>query len=185
MSKNMLHVRTIVIGTVVSTLLLFRVAAYGKDNKIIPEALLEIAEQNNCKQVSDYYEGKPGVVKPPYLYGYISGPEENSAVFWCEKRSARGKSYTLMFILRNILSYKDEESELTTCPDIEGEFVPGGLSVYRDRKMTLEGFVSVHNPKVRAPQNLRFSHNGIEIDYGGTSTLLYCHKGKWFYLNLD
>ena len=80
-------------------MLLFQVGAYGKDNKIMPEALVEIAEQSQCEQVSDYYEGKPGVVKPPYLYSYISGPEENGAVFWCEKKSAGRRSYTLMFLL--------------------------------------------------------------------------------------
>jgi len=51
--------------------------------------------------------------------------------------------------------------------------------------MTLKGFVAVDNPKVEAPKNVRFSHNGIMIEYGGTSILLYCHKGKWFYTSYD
>jgi len=45
--------------------------------KIMPDELLKIAEKCGCEQVDNFYN-RPGMIGPPYVYGFLSGEEENS-----------------------------------------------------------------------------------------------------------
>ena len=158
--------------------------AYAEIN-IMPTELVEFAALNDCQQVSDFYEKHPGTVNPPFVYGYVPNSGENtvefwnSAVFWC-KSIAGKKPYVLMF------KFKNSEHELTKCPfRIEFDDVPGGLSIHKDRKTTLKGFVYQDNAKRSVGQQLPFSHNAIRIYYDGVETLVYCHKGEWLIRSRD
>jgi hypothetical protein len=138
--------------------------------KIMPSELLEYAEWNGCSQVSDFYEKRPGPVNPPFVYGYLEGSEEDSAVFWCETKNA----YFLMF------KFKKSEHELAKCPyKIEWDGHVGGLSLYRDKNATLKDFVYLKDAKRKVLENVRLSHNAIRSYYDGLEHLLYCYKGEW------
>lgn len=154
--------------------------------KIMPDELVEFAERNSCSQLLDFFEKNPGPVNPPYVYGYASKLGESSpvfwdsAAFWCGGKESGKEKYYLMF------KFKDSSHELAKCPyKIEwGGYPQGGLSIYKDRKTTLEGFVYLENEGRSVPENVRLTHNGILIS-SGVEALLYCHKGKWLIRTRD
>ena len=151
-------------------------SAYGQAN-IMPQELVEFAKSNKCTQVSDFFENAPGARNPPYVYGYLPGDEENSAVFWCKNTGSASHPYSLMFVRRDA---EIELRKLEECPfRIEWDNPPRGLSVYKDRKTTLQGFVYLRDPKKKVPQNVQLSHNAIMSYYDGVSELFYCHNGEW------
>jgi hypothetical protein len=145
--------------------------------KIIPAELVKFAEIINCSHISDFYE-RPGPVNPPFVYGYLPGNEEDSIVFWCKNTESSKHPYSLVFLVR------DSEGELRQLPEcpfrIEWDNPPRGLSVYKDRRTTLKGFINVRNPNEKVPEAVRLSHNAIMSYYDGVSELFYCHKGAWF-----
>jgi len=158
----------------------------GAEVKIIPDELVEFAQRNKCSQVLDFFEINKGPISPPYVYGYASQGEEesadfwDSAVFWCKSTEQVKKPYVLMF------KFKSSEHELAKCPfRIESENFPGGLSVYRNRKTTLEGFVFLGNPKKKPTKNNRLSHNAVKVEADGVAALFYCHDGEWLVRSRD
>ena len=48
----------------------------------LPQDLEALAELMDCGPVPGFFD-RPGMVEPPYLYGYVPGWKGNSAVFWC------------------------------------------------------------------------------------------------------
>ena len=168
--------RTILLATVAILASMTCESAYS-ETAIMPQELIEFAEKNNCTQLADFFDRRPGPVNPPYVYGYLPGDEENSAVFWCKNTGSASHPYSLMFM------HRDSEMELRKlkeCPfRIEWDNPPRGLSVYKNRRTTLEGFVYLDDPKRKVPENVRLSHNGISSYYDGVTELFYCHQGKW------
>ncbi len=61
----------------------------------LPLDLSEVAKKHNCKEIANFLN-LPGMIEPPYVYGYLNGEKENSAVFWCEDNRSDKKS--LLFI---------------------------------------------------------------------------------------
>lgn len=156
-------------------ILIFRVnIGVAKDeNLIMPEELLEIAKENSCTQVDDFYKGKPGMVKPPFVYSYTAGSEEDSAVFWCQKIENNKKYNYLLFMFK-------KPNELAACAKkVEWKNPPRGLSLYKDSNTTLETFVYINNPKKKGPKNERLKHNAILSEYDGVEELFYCYEGEW------
>lgn len=164
---------SIVIGF--GSALIFGFGSIGySETKIMPQELVEVASENKCSQISDFYENRAGPVNPPYVYGYLPGDEEDSAVFWCLDEKALHNPYVLIFV------YKRTDDELTKCPNrIEWNNPPRGLSVYRDRKTTLKGFVYLNDPKRKVPENRTLSNNAIRSYYDGVEEIFYCYKGEW------
>lgn len=139
----------------------------------LPKELLEIAKKKGCEEVSGFYN-RPGMIKPPYVYGYLPCGEENSAAFWCEKKEKAGKRFYLM-IMR-----KANKCEELKCPDmIEWHNFPKGLSIYKDTNTTLEYFYYVNDPTRHPPKTETLKHNAILSEYDGVEELFYCHEGKW------
>jgi len=140
---------------------------------LMPEDLVEFAEKNGCGQIDDFYKNRPGMLKPPYAYGYFSGPEENSAVFWCQKKERDKRSFFLLTM------FEDKQHELARCPvKIEWNNYPGGLSIYTDRQTTLEGFVYLKDPKKKLAKG-NLTNNAIRSEYDGVEIIFYCYKGEW------
>lgn len=153
------------------------------ETAIMPQELIEFAEKNNCTQLSDFFDSRPGRVNPPYVYGYLPGDEENSAVFWCKNTEPSKHPFSLSFVVRDS---EGELRQLSECPfKIEWDNPPRGLSVYKNRRTTLKGFVYLDNPKRKVPENVRLSHNGIRSYYDGIEALFYCHEGKWLVSQSD
>lgn len=153
-------------------------AAQGRETLVMPQELVEHAQQNGCRQVADFFE-RPAMVNPPYAYGYLPGSPENSAVYWCEKGRQEPKderTYVLMFM------FKGERPAWARCPAriIEWRNYPAGLSFLRDRTLTLEHFESVEQPKRRGSKAVRLQHPAIRNEYDGLEEIFYCHDGRWF-----
>ena len=141
---------------------------------VMPTELVEIAARNGCAQLSDFFEARPGPVNPPYVYGYLPGHEENSAVFWCKNLRSEEPPYSLIVVA------KDPEPELAKCPSrIPWPNPPGGLSIFKNRKATLDGFVYLSDPKRKVPKGIKMAHNAIRSYYDGVGELFYCYKGEW------
>lgn len=139
----------------------------------IPKELLEIAKVNACNEVVDFFN-RPGMVKPPYVYGYLPGAEENSAVFWCEKEKSGSRSFFLIFMTKG-----DNQGRLK-CPEkIEWHNFPGGLVISKKVNETLKGFQYLKDSLKRLPENDEFSGNAILSEYDGVEALFYCYKGEW------
>lgn len=153
------------------------VASVHGEGNIMPGELVEFAQENNCSQLSDFYDKHyGGPVNPPYVYGYGGRQVGNSfnAVFWCRKSKSPTEAYFLLFMFK----YSPPD-ELSSCPDIIEWPTPGGLSIYRNRTETLKGFRYLKNPKKKAPEHVRLSHDAILSEEDGTEHLFYCHKGEW------
>jgi hypothetical protein len=66
------------------------------DTLVMPRELVDFAHANGCTPIDNFFE-RPGMVNPPYVYGWLSGDQEKSAVFWCKRAEKNDKPYILMF----------------------------------------------------------------------------------------
>jgi len=140
---------------------------------IMPDELIAYTAENGCQQVADFFK-RSGMVNPPYAYGYLSGPREDSAALWCQSGQGDERKFLLLVMTTKRVA------ELAKCPTkIEWRNYPGGLSIYKDRRTTLDAFVYVADPQRRAPTNVKLSGNGILSEYDGVEALFYCHEGAW------
>jgi len=148
---------------------------------IMPDDLVKYAENKGCSQIEDFFN-RPGPLNPPYTYGYVPGPKENSAVFWCQT----GKGETRQFFLVVMLK-EGEKHELAKCPSkIEWRSgYPGGLEIYKNERETLKGFASLSAPKKKLPSKATLRNNAISSEYDGIQNILYCYKGEWVILKRD
>ncbi len=144
------------------------------ETPVMPQALVEHARAHGCRPVADF-DTRPGAVGQPFVYGYVPGPEEASAAYWCERGPRERPAFRLM------LMFRDGRHELARCPrHIEwGERI-GGLSIQGADTMTLDGFVPLDHRARRPPKGTRLRHPAIRSEYGGAGALFYCHEGSWF-----
>ncbi|MGH7165268.1 MAG: hypothetical protein ACREIS_07070 [Nitrospiraceae bacterium] len=168
-SSQVLMMRTLV--TSVAVLIVSQSIGYA-EVKIMPGELVEFAELNGCSQLSDFYEMNYGPVGPPYVYGYLGESSQNAA-FWCKSVRSHKVTYFLIFM------FKYMPRPFNECPDKVQWHRPAGLSVYRDKRATLKDFVYLDDPKRKAPQNVRLSHDAIMSEFDGMEDLFYCYEDKW------
>jgi len=122
-------------------------------------------------QVNDFYD-RPGMVESSFVYGYLSGLKENSAVFWCQDN--KKERYYLLVAVR------DDRSGLMSCTDmIPWTNYPGGLSIVNDKSISLDEFYYIDTPQERGPKEVKLTHNAILSYYDGVENLFYSHDGKW------
>jgi hypothetical protein len=141
---------------------------------VMPRDLVEYARAKDCEQVLDFYD-RPGAVRPPYVYGYLPGRPNRSAVFWCQ--TGQGADRKFWLVTKRDRAIKDYD-----CPDIvEWPRYPGGLSIEHAGFAAGE-FVYLSEwdqPKRVIPRNIRLSGNGIQSEYDGLESLFYCYRGEW------
>jgi len=146
----------------------------GSDCYLLPEDLLKIAHEKGFYQIKDFYKNRPGMLNPPYVYGYFPGPKENSAVFWCENKENTQRRFFLVIVS------KDEIKKSLNCDDIiEWPNYPGGLTILQDTNIPLDGFVYLDDPKRNGPENTYLTHNAILSEYDGVEVIFYCLNGEW------
>lgn len=162
----------------VLTILLATPYANGQGGvNVMPTELVEIAGQNGCVQLSDFFDGRPGPVNPPYAYGYLPGHEEDSAVFWCKNVKSGEVPYSLIVVMRDS---EHKLAKLAECPHrVPWHNPPGGLSIYKNRQTTLDGFIYLSDPKRKVPKKTKMTYNAIRSYYDGVAELFYCYKGEW------
>jgi len=144
---------------------------------VLPDELLNLADESGYSQVAGYYENRPGMVEPPYVYGYLPGYKQDSAAFWCVRDDG---AYILKFM------YKEKPDKGCDCPDeIVWHNPPKGLSIYKDESVTLDRFVYIDNPKEHGPEGVHLKHNAISSEYDGVAQIFYCHEGRWMVMMID
>ena len=138
----------------------------------MPHELVQFASAKGCSQVDDFF-ARPGMVNPPFVYGYAQGDEEDSAVFWCEKRVSGKRGYVLQ------LMYRKGPQELRCEWHIEWSSFPGGLSLVRNPQLPSDSFVYLDDRKSSPKQGTRLTGTAILSTYDGASTWFYCYQGRW------
>lgn len=158
---------------IILILLAFCSVVYAESTvKIMPDELLKIAAKCNCEQVDDFYN-RPGMIGPPYVYGFLQGEQENSAVFWCREKNTT-KRYLLVLASRKSF-FDDWTYEII----IKTENPPRGLSIFKNCKISLDKFSYISRPKKRGPKDILPSSNVILSTYDGVSEYYYNHEGSW------
>lgn len=148
--------------------------AAGAETPVMPPELLEHAHAHDCREVADFYE-RPGVVGRPFAYGYVPGPAQESAAYWCERGPREHPAFRLM------LMFKDARHELARCAHhVEWGDRIGGLSIQDDDTATLDGFVPLDHRVRRPPAGTRLRHPAIRSAHEGAGAVFYCHEGRWF-----
>ncbi len=143
---------------------------------LIPEELHEFAKENGCSPIEDFYE-RPGMVGPPYVYGYLPGPQKESAVLWCQRGEKDERTFYLLFM------FESTQHELAKCPHkIEWKnSYPLGLSVYKNPETDLGEFVYHTDPQRKGPED-KMTNNAILSGDSAGNILFCCHKGEWLVL---
>jgi hypothetical protein len=143
------------------------------ENGSLPQELLEIAKKNGFREVTGFYD-RPGMINPPYTYGYLTCDKEDSAAFWCENQQKGKTIYYLMIMV------KENKCGKLKCSDkIEWHNYPKGLSIYKSRDGTLENFFYLSDPKRKPPKTEKIKHDAILSEYDGVEELFYCYEGEW------
>ena len=148
------------------------------DTIVMPRELVDFAHANGWSPIDNFFE-RPGMVNPPYVYGWLSGDQENSAVFWGKKAEKNDKPYILMFKAR-------DPKQLAGCPTIvEWWNPPGGLSIETRHHLALSPFHYVTAPKRTRPKSVVTNAKVIVNYYDGLTDVFYCHKGQWLVANSE
>jgi len=151
---------------------------------VMPRELADFARANGCTPIDKFFD-RPGMVNPPYVYGWLPGSDEDSAVFWCKKTEKTDKPYNLMFTVRDLKSHElrpPDPEQLAGCPAlIEYWNAPGGLSFETRRNLELRHFHNVTDPRPRpgGPTNVVANARVIVDSYDGVGTTFYCYAGQW------
>ncbi|HEY8368753.1 MAG TPA: hypothetical protein VIM86_05490 [Thermodesulfobacteriota bacterium] len=144
------------------------------DDAALPQDLVEHARLHGCREVTDF-EGREGVIGRPFVYGYVPGPAEQSAAYWCETGPRERPAFRL------VLMIKDRRHELARCADhIEWGDRIGGLSIEVDDAATLDGFVPLDHRARRPAKGTRRRHPAIRSEHETAGAVFYCHEGVWF-----
>jgi hypothetical protein len=170
-------------GTVaVATMVVLWAAPVLAETLIMPRELVEHARQNGCDQVADFFD-RVGTVGPPYVYGYLPGPEDGSAVLWCQRRVAGRRQFFLLIMTRN---ESQGVFDAARCPRrIEWTSgYPGGLAIIQSEAF-LQEFRYLDAPGRPGPKGVRAAGPAIRTEFDGTGSLLYCHKGRWLLSKWD
>lgn len=156
----------------VLSLLLLQVAQ--AQAPLIPEELHEFAKENGCSPIEDFYEDTWNVGHP-YVYGYLPGPKEESAVLWCRGLEEGKEKLFLLFMFENT------QHELAKCPhkiEWKYSYPPLGLSVYNNQETDLGEFVYLADRQRKGPED-KMTNNAILNGDDGGSNLFYCYEGEW------
>ena len=155
-------------------------SAQERDVNIMPRQLVELGQKHGCQQVNDFF-AVDGMINPPYVYGYLPGPKEKSAAFWCQVDEKGERRFLLM-----IMAKEEPPQELARCPrQIPSLNRPKGLDLYRNPSESLEKFVYVDAPTRTGPKNVKLTHNAIRSEYDGVGSIFYCYGGRWLVRQQD
>ena len=119
------------------------------------------------------------MVNPPFVYGWLSGPTEDSAVFWCKKKEGGSeKPYKLIFKVR-------DSRQLEGCPAVVEWAYPRGLSIETRRNLALGDFHYVADPHRTGPTSTIGSARVVVSEYDGLMDIFYCYKGEWLVASFE
>jgi len=147
-------------------------SALAADNYVMPQELVEKARASDCEQVKDFYK-RPGLVGPPYAFWSTADGDEAGVAFWCQKE--RGEALEYMLLIEN----RTKHSPFWGCAStIRTKNYPGGLAVRPEKKLKLDAFVAIRDPRKRGP-SAPLRKPALISEYDGTAEIFYCHDGEW------
>ena len=156
------------------------------DTLVMPQELVDFAFANGCAPIQNFFN-RPGMIAPPYVYGWLPGDKENSAVFWCKKTDKGEKLYRLMFVTLtspNPVSLTDPK-QLGGCPaTIEWQSFPAGLSIETRPRLVLN---TLHYAATGRPgPSLTVRNAKVLVNYyDGLTEVFFCFRGHWFFDSID
>lgn len=150
----------------------------NEEVRVVPEDLYQFTREQECAQVTSFYEERPEVREPPYVYGLFSAGSQSaakdfSAALWCEQPDSQGRKYVLLLKLEG-------RRWPGGCPArIENQDFAGGLSVIADLEEPLDWFWNMRDRKPVGKPGQMTKGPGIRSLYDGTGNIYYCHEGQW------
>src|SRR5438093_11576911 len=87
------------LGVVLLTLVICHTPVVAEPSVTMPEELSAYAMSKGCEEVRDFFK-RPGMINPPYVYGYLEGRREGSAVVRCERREGETRRFRLIVMSR-------------------------------------------------------------------------------------
>ena len=137
---------------------------------VMPRDLIDFAQKKACDPISNFFD-RPGMVDPPFVYGWADGGRENSTAFWCQKQNS--KSYELMFKVRG-------SKLMSGCAtSIDWPNPPAGLSVEIRPTLSLNTFRDAADAIAPKPSGEIQNARVIANYYDGLTDVFFCHKGRW------
>ncbi len=137
----------------------------------LPQDLKGLADSLDCGPVPGFYD-RPGMIEPAFVYGYVPGPKDSSAAFWCFRSG--DKAYLLVTMHGGRLS-----------SHFKWRNFPGGLSLADQEHLPLAQFRYVENPSTPGPTGVRTRYKPLRSEYDGVVELFYRHEGKWLVQMID
>lgn len=155
------------------------VGVASANSMIVPVDLVEEIKAAGCAQIDDFYERRPRVLRPPYVYGLSGGQADFSAAVWCARDGGVGSRGSLILIVM-----PEPVMPFSKCPrEIPGPS-PGGLSI-APAEGALSEFWTVSKPSGRGEASVALSGSLIRSEYDGVGADYYCHEGQWFFRSFD
>ena len=165
-----------------------------KGEGTLPDELLQIAKELGCGPVPGFYD-RPGMVDPPYLYGWLPRDKEETAAFWCH-RDDENKPYLLVFVeglgsgqegsVTSTLAWSDYPGGLSLF-DIEnvvGWYDSEGARLTNSERLPLSEFYYVDTRKP-GPKGRTTEYRPLQESYDGIITLYYRDGDRWLFVSFD
>jgi hypothetical protein len=169
-----------ILVVVILTALLHAVPAKGGGVNIMPRELVEFGAQKGCGPVEDFFDVE-GMINPPYVYGYLPGAKDKSAVFWCQILEKGERRFVLLLMVKAESVHGSKQ-----CPrQIRWHNRPKGLDLYKNPRESLAEFVYLDAPDQKGPRDVRLTDNAIRSVYDGVGSVFYCYKGRWLVRQQD
>jgi hypothetical protein len=147
------------------------------DTLVMPRELVDFAHSNGCTPIDNFFE-RPGMVNPPFVYGWLPGDPADSAAFWCKKTEKSAKPYKLIFKVR-------DPKQMAGCPTTIEWWSARGLSIEIRTRLALSDFHSVVEPKRSGPKSVVADAKVLVDSYDGVSNVFYCYGGQWFWASFE
>ena len=163
--------RSVVVSSILGALVL---ATAADVNANLPKELSERAAKHGCAEVASFFD-RPGMVEPPFVYGYLSGKaKSDSAIFWCQLSK---RKYQLIAFAR------DEKEGDCAGVILETSNFPGGLSIAPFDPDSANGYRPIEGG---ASATSGPAVGGkVSSMYDGVGTSFVCLQGRWFMRRWD
>ncbi len=148
---------------------------------IMPKELVDVANENNCEQIKNFYE-IVAAYGPPFVYGVVHKDKERevdglkSAAYWCRDNKKNDTFSLRLFVDESLKS-------VNQCPLLIDRVTTyiGALSV-KSGNWELDKFRAVVDKKKVAGY---FKGDAIISEAEAYQVVYICYKGQWLKKEMD
>jgi hypothetical protein len=149
-----------------------------------PLDLVQYMNLHGCQPDMEFLADHSSGGRPPFLYGFLTRQEDESAIMWCYRMEGSRRRNLLL-----IMAKTENARKKLACPKaIESEFLIGSLSHGTANYLnTLEGFAPIRQSGQSKIANSRVSLPAEHIvsTRRGEVTVFACHEGEWWVYRYD